>query len=94
MLVLAWGKPTTNHPNLSILAASPFRLDQLAHADFNLDIFKDYDAVLDTPVVPFYKDFDRMFPGSHFFLHSAADLLLTAVSTELSDPDHRKGAAA
>jgi hypothetical protein len=35
---------------------------------YRLTILRDYDAVTDTPVAPFYAQFDRAWPGSRFIL--------------------------
>lgn len=46
----------------------PVTARQLMTGDFRLRILEDHDAALDTPIVPFYRDLDRAYPGSKFIL--------------------------
>ena len=41
---------------------------QLRGGDYRLDILERFRGVVDTPVVPFYAQFDRHYPGSKFIL--------------------------
>ena len=41
---------------------------ELKSGNFNLSILKKYKAVADTPVVPYYPQLDKLFPGSKFIL--------------------------
>lgn len=41
---------------------------ELKSGNYNLSILKKYQAVTDTPVVPFYPQLDKLFPGSKFIL--------------------------
>ncbi len=66
-------------------------IEQLTQADFNLDLFEHVDAVTDTPVVPYYKDFDRLFPGSRFILTvRPLETWLDSVEAQWSKGDPRK----
>lgn len=42
--------------------------DELTAGDFELSILKEYDGVVDIPVVPFYRELDQRYPGSKFVL--------------------------
>ena len=46
----------------------PTILTELMSGQFELTILKTYDGLSDTPVVPYYSDFDRIYPGSKFIL--------------------------
>lgn len=46
----------------------PRTREQLLDGDFKLDLLERVDAVMDSPVVPFFRDFDRLYPGSKFIL--------------------------
>lgn len=41
---------------------------ELISARFQLTVLNEYDALTDTPVVPYYPQFDRIYPGSKFIL--------------------------
>ena len=41
---------------------------ELVSGKFELTVLQEYDAVTDTPVVPYYPEFDRIYPGSKFIL--------------------------
>jgi hypothetical protein len=41
---------------------------ELTSGNFRLTVLNKYDALTDTPVVPFYPQFDRLYPGSKFIL--------------------------
>lgn len=41
---------------------------ELKRGNFDLSILKKYQAITDTPVVPYYPQFDKLFPGSKFIL--------------------------
>ncbi len=46
----------------------PTTLRELEQAKYDLTILKKYDAVTDTPVVPYYPQLDALYPGSKFIL--------------------------
>ena len=46
----------------------PVTLHQLRTGQFRLSILEKYQAVADTPVVPYYAQLDKEFPGSKFIL--------------------------
>ena len=48
--------------------SDPTTFHELIGGTFELTILRQYDALTDTPVVPFYPDFDRIYPGSKFIL--------------------------
>lgn len=41
---------------------------ELRSGNFRLSLFNQYDGIVDTPVVPYYAQFDQLFPGSKFIL--------------------------
>lgn len=41
---------------------------ELRSGNYNLTILKEYQAIVDTPVAPFYAQLDKIFPGSKFIL--------------------------
>lgn len=41
---------------------------QLVMGDYRLSILEEYQAITDTPVVPFYPQLDELYPGSKFIL--------------------------
>ncbi len=42
--------------------------NELRSGNYNLSILKKYQAIVDTPVAPFYAQLDKVFPGSKFIL--------------------------
>jgi hypothetical protein len=42
--------------------------EQLRSGDFRLDILERFDAITDTPVVPYFAQLDALYPGSRFVL--------------------------
>ncbi len=46
----------------------PTTFQELAAGNYRLSILEQYDALTDTPVVPFYPQFDQLYPGSKFIL--------------------------
>jgi hypothetical protein len=48
--------------------SDPVTFDQLTRGDLRLRILERFDAVTDTPVVPYYAQLDALFPGSRFIL--------------------------
>jgi hypothetical protein len=46
----------------------PTTYRELSSGKLDLTVLKKYDALTDTPVVPFYPHFDRIYPGSKFIL--------------------------
>lgn len=43
-------------------------LNELIEGNYNLSILNSYQAIVDTPVVPFYPQLDKAFPNSKFIL--------------------------
>jgi hypothetical protein len=71
---------------------------QLRTGDLRLDILRDHDSVTDTPVVPYYRQLDDLFPDSRFVLtvRDPADWLEAAErfwyndrADQLHDPFHQ-----
>ena len=48
--------------------SDPTTYRELATGKFELTVLKQYDALTDTPVVPFFPQFDRIYAGSKFIL--------------------------
>ncbi len=48
--------------------ADPTTYSELISGQFSLTILRHYDALTDTPVVPYYPQFDAIYPGSKFIL--------------------------
>jgi hypothetical protein len=46
----------------------PVTYRELVMAQYRLSILKTYRGLTDTPVVPYYPQFDRLYPGSKFIL--------------------------
>lgn len=42
--------------------------NELRNGNYNLSILQEYQGLADTPVVPYYAQFDRIFPNSKFIL--------------------------
>jgi hypothetical protein len=58
----ALGVRTIHYPN------DPVTYSELRHGNVDLSILKEYSGIADTPVVPYYAQFDKVFPGSKFIL--------------------------
>lgn len=56
------GVPTIDYPH------DPATRAQLEAGDFRLKLLERYDAITDTPVVPYYPQLDELYPGSKFIL--------------------------
>ncbi|MEO5903478.1 MAG: sulfotransferase family protein [Gemmatimonadaceae bacterium] len=54
--------PTIHYPNDDRTFA------ELQHGNYRLSILDEYQGVTDTPIAPFYAQFDRAWPGSKFIL--------------------------
>lgn len=71
--------------------------EQLRTGDLDLDLFRCYDAVCDTPVVPHYAQLSEMFPTSKFILtvrdrddwHASAARFWDETAIEQEDAFHR-----
>jgi hypothetical protein len=48
--------------------SDPRTYHELIGGQFKLTILEEYDALTDTPVVPYYPQFDKLYPGSKFVL--------------------------
>jgi len=48
--------------------SDPTTYQELISGRFELTVLKEYDGLTDTPVVPYYPQFDRVYPGSKFIL--------------------------
>jgi hypothetical protein len=46
----------------------PVTRSQLLRGDFRLQLLDHVDALTDSPIVPFFRSFDRLYPGSRFIL--------------------------
>src|SRR5262245_26324352 len=42
--------------------------EELTRGNYKLSVLEEYQGVADTPVVPYYAQFDRLYPGSRFIL--------------------------
>ena len=56
------GIPTKDFPH------DPVTLSQLESGDYRLKLLSHFDAITDTPVVPYYPQLDKLYPGSKFVL--------------------------
>lgn len=56
------GYKTIHYPNDAQTYA------ELRNGNFKLSLLDQYDAITDTPVVPYYAQLDKLFPGSKFVL--------------------------
>ncbi|MCB1322157.1 MAG: hypothetical protein KDK34_17995 [Leptospiraceae bacterium] len=68
--------------------------NQLAAADYNFELLKEYDGITDITVSPYYMHLDRLFPGSKFILtlRDKESWLVSAYNHWLNRPAYKDDA--
>ena len=51
-------------------------LAELRSAEYRLSILEEYDGAVDTPIVPYYAQLDKIYPKQVYFNHSRKEFLV------------------